>query len=163
MRGLSGARASGHLAQELLLSLHHTGRADLLGGDFAAPAGRAPREVCAGGGGGSCAARLTEWLPTDAAAPAPAPSGVRLSIATPEPNTRIWRNPEAPPAANRLLLKATTEPSVPQIVWLVDGAPVAVTSPSTPYAWTLTPGEHRFQIRLPFADATSRVVRVVVE
>jgi penicillin-binding protein 1C len=166
MRGLSGARASGHLAQEILLALHHAGRSDLTAGDFAPPEGRVAKEVCAGSGDegpASCAARLTEWLPPNQTPPPVEAAPVRLTIVTPEPNTRIWRNPEAPPAANRLLLKATVEPPVPQIVWLVDGAPAATTPPDRPFAWTLTPGEHRFQVRLPFAATASRTVRVVVE
>jgi penicillin-binding protein 1C len=166
MRGLSGSRASGHLAQEILLALHHTGRGDLIAGDFRPPEGRAPREVCAGSGedvGPSCAARLVEWLPKAAGPSVDGAPPVRLTIVTPEANARIWRNPETPAAANRLLLKAATQPAVPQIVWLVDGAPVATTSPDKPLAWLLMPGEHRFQVRLPFEATASRVVRVVVE
>jgi penicillin-binding protein 1C len=52
---------------------------------------------------------------------------------------------------------------VPQIVWLVDGEPVATISPEKPFAWPLLLGEHRFQVRLPFEAAVSKVVRVVVE
>ena len=107
MRGLSGARASGSLAQAILLSLHHATRSDLTAGDFRAPAGRAPTEVCTRTGlrtGGArttdaCSERLTEWLAPEGVAAAPAAdSPVRLSIITPEPNARIWRNPEVPAA-----------------------------------------------------------------
>jgi penicillin-binding protein 1C len=166
MRGLSGSRASGHLAQEMLLALHHAGRSDLTAGDFKPPEGLTPREVCAGNGvdaGGSCAARLVEWLPRVTEVPAADTAAVRLTIVTPEPNARIWRNPEVPAAASRILLKAETQPAVPQIVWLVDGEPVATISPEKPFAWPLLLGEHRFQVRLPFEAAVSKVVRVVVE
>ena len=36
---------------------------------------------------------------------------------------------------------------VQQIVWLVDGRPVAVGAPDAPLYWTLVPGRHRFQVR----------------
>ena len=64
---------------------------------------------------------------------------------------------------NKLVLRATVEPAVPQILWLVDGQPAKLASPEEPFHWTLLPGQHRFQIRLPLEPATSRPVRVVVE
>ncbi len=167
MRGLSGARAAGNIAQEILFELHHATRSDLTAGDFSAPAGRVPAEICTRSGArasGNCAERLTEFLPADPAPPPPPDNDVvRLSIITPEPNARIWRNPEAPPIANRLVLKAAAEPEVPQIVWLVDGDAVRTADPRLPFYWPLTPGVHRFQIRLPFAATASRPVRVVIE
>ncbi|MDB5510540.1 MAG: glycosyl transferase family 51 [Enterovirga sp.] len=88
---------------------------------------------------------------------------VRLSVASPEQNTRLWRNPDAPAVANRLALKANVEPRVPQVVWYVDGEPFALTDPDVPVFWPMTPGVHRFQVRLPLRDGASRLVRVVVE
>ena len=87
----------------------------------------------------------------------------RLTIVTPAPDTHLWRNPEAPPALDRLVLRASTEPKVAQIVWLVDDRPVAVAAPDVPVYWKLTPGRHRFQIRLPLQADMSRPVTVVVE
>ncbi len=153
MAQLSGARGAGRLAQALLLGLHGGGRADLLAGDLPAPSGWNQAELCTGNG---C---LTEWVqprPT----PAPAP---RLDIVQPEPDTHVWQNPEAPPSLNRLVLRAVAEPLVPQIVWLVDGEPVATAPPATPLTWALRPGRHRFQIRLPLQESTSRAITVVVE
>ena len=126
MHGLSGGRAAGSLAQAILLGLHHVTRGDLVAGEFRPPSGRMPQEVCTASGArvsSACAERLLEWLPADptpAAAPA-ADAPVRLGITTPEPNARIWRNPEVPAGASRLVLKAVAEPAVPQIVWIVDG------------------------------------------
>ena len=87
----------------------------------------------------------------------------RLNVASPEHNSRIWLNPEAPPVANRLALKAHVEPRVPQIVWYVDGEPFGVADPDQPLLWPMRPGVHRFQIRLPGTDGASKIVRVVVE
>jgi penicillin-binding protein 1C len=61
------------------------------------------------------------------------------------------------------VLKAQADPPVPQIVWLVDGAPVRTADPTLPFYWPLTPGAHRFQIRLPFGAILSHPVRVVVD
>jgi penicillin-binding protein 1C len=52
---------------------------------------------------------------------------------------------------------------VPQIVWLLDGDPVAVAAPDAPFYWPMTPGRHRFQVRLPLRDVVSRPLAVVVE
>jgi penicillin-binding protein 1C len=99
-----------------------------------------------------------------AAADDPAASdGPRLSIVAPEHNSRIWRNPETPAALDRLALKAVVEPRVPQVVWYVDGEPFAVADPDKPVYWPISPGAHRFQLRLPYRDGASRPVRIVVE
>jgi penicillin-binding protein 1C len=65
--------------------------------------------------------------------------------------------------ANRLALKAQVEPRVPQVVWYVDGEPFAVTDPDLPVFWPMSPGVHRFQLKLPLSEGASRPVRIVVE
>jgi penicillin-binding protein 1C len=164
MRGLSGARAAGGLASDILLALHGATRADLTAGELPAPAGRVATELCTETGtvAAACAGTLTEWVGPPAP-DAPTAGAVRLSIIAPDQNSRIWRNPEVPGAVNRLVLRAAAEPRVPQVVWLVDGAPVATADPAKPFLWPMTPGAHRFQIRLPFAATASASVRVVVE
>jgi len=102
-----------------------------------------------------------EGYPIDEVSPGAVP--IRLSITAPEHNSRIWRNPEAPQALNRLALKVVVEPRVPQVVWYVDGEPFAVTDPDNPVLWPIKPGTHRFQVRLPLRNGFSRPVRVVVE
>ncbi len=159
MRGLSGARAAGSVAQEILLGLHRATRGDFSGGGFAPPAGRVARELCVDS---ACAARLTEYLP-DRDELSVVADTARLSIVAPEANARIWRNPEAPAAANRIMLKASASAEVTQIVWLVDGVPLATAPPGEAIPWTLARGAHRFQIRLPFAATASATVRIVVE
>jgi penicillin-binding protein 1C len=94
---------------------------------------------------------------------APTGGAVRLTIATPENNSRIWLNPETPPALNRIALKSVVEPRVPQVVWYVDGEPFAVTDPDQPVFWTVKPGTHTFQLRRPLQPGTSRTIQVVVE
>jgi penicillin-binding protein 1C len=91
------------------------------------------------------------------------PGTVRLAIAAPADNSHFWRNPETPPALDRLPLKAVVEPHVPQVVWYVDDEPFAISDPDTPVLWPIRPGAHRFQLRLPLQDAGSATARVVVE
>ena len=162
MAGLSGARAAARLAQAVMLDLHGANRTDLLAGVFPAPAGRGAVELCIGTGQpGACSQQLTEWVRPDATAPAE--PARHLAITEPQPDAHIWRNPDAPAALQRLALHAAVVPPVGQVVWLVDGEPVAVQSPEQPFLWPMQPGQHRFQIRLPFQDVVSRQVRVVVE
>ncbi len=164
MAAVSGARAAASLAQGILLHLHGLGRADLVAGELPAPPGRRQEELCTQTGdpaGPGCDQRLAEWVePGSISGPPAAP---RLAIIAPEPDTHVWRNPEAPPTLNRLLLRATADSSVAQIVWLVDGQPVATVPPSVPVAWAMTPGRHKIQIRLPLQPGASRSIDVMVE
>jgi penicillin-binding protein 1C len=165
MTQLSGARSAAQLAQAILLRLHGVGRSDLLAGEFAAPPGREEAELCTETGAPAskgCGQRLAEWV-RPGAATAGLNAAPRLAIVQPDPDTHVWRNPEVPAALDRLVLRASVVPHVPQVVWLVDGTPIATASPDTPLFWPLTPGRHRFQLRLPFEAELSRPVSVVVE
>ena len=159
MRQLSGGRAAAQLAQKVMLRLHGALRTDLVAGDFAAPAGRHRTELCPDP---ACTEHLTEWV--DPGTPLHArPEPVPLAIVQPEPDSHVWRNPEVPPALDRLVLRASAPPQVRQIVWLVDGKPVAVGAPDVPLYWTMVPGRHHFQVRLPLQDDASRPLAIVVE
>jgi penicillin-binding protein 1C len=159
MTRLSGARAAAGLAQSLMLWLHGAGRNDLMAGELPAPEGRRETELCPDA---ACSQRLTEWV-DPAAPPGPEPASAGLAIVQPEPDSHVWRNPESPPGLNRLVLRANAAPPIRQIVWLVDGQPVAVGAPDAPLYWVMVPGKHRFQVRLPLQDGASRPVTVVVE
>lgn len=190
MTQLSGARSAAKLGQAVMLALHGTRPGDLDDHGFAPPPGRVPVELCAFTGSQSaseCGQTLQEWLPpaaviASASAIAPAhrawakanryqvpaavadPAGpVSLSIVTPEQNSRLWRNPDVPARLNRVALKVVTDPPVPQVVWYVDGEPFMVADADQPVYWTLTPGAHQFQARLPLREGASRPVRIVVE
>jgi penicillin-binding protein 1C len=159
MTRLSGARAASSLAQAVMLHLHGALRSDFLAGDLAAPEGRHETELCPDP---ACTQHLTEWVdPTDR--PHPDSNTPRLAIVQPDPDSHVWRNPESPPALNRLVLRANAASQIRQIVWLVDGQPVAVAPPDAPLYWTMVPGRHRFQVRLPLQEDASRPVTVVVE
>ncbi|MBR0655760.1 glycosyl transferase [Roseomonas arctica] len=180
MMGVTGAQAAGAIAQAILLDLHGTSADALVAGGFAAPDGTAPVALCARTGrpdDGACGETLLEWLSAEdtlgARAEVEAPArGLadlsaeplqRLSVVSPEHNSRHWRNPEALPRLNRITLRAAVRLPVSQVVWHVNGEPFAVTDPSAPVYWPMTPGIHRFQLWLPSGDAASRSVRIVVE
>ncbi|MBR0654554.1 glycosyl transferase [Roseomonas arctica] len=180
MLGVTGGQAAGAIAQAILLDLHGTSADALVAGGFAAPDGTAPVALCARTGrpdDGACGPTLLEWLPAEDALGARAefdltpPGDVelraspvqRLSVVSPEHNSRFWRNPEALPRLNRITLRAAVRLAVPQVVWHVDGEPFAITDPGEPVYWPMTPGIHQFQLRLPSGETASRQVRIVVE
>ncbi|WP_367617364.1 transglycosylase domain-containing protein [Plastoroseomonas hellenica] len=176
MAGITGGLGAGALAQAVLLDLHGTSADALTAGGFPAPEGTAPVALCARTGrpdDGACGPTLLEWLPAGSALAAtaePAPpadalaaTASRLSVVTPEHNSRLWRNPEAPARLNRIALRAAVRPQAAQVVWYVDGEPFAVADPNETVYWPMAPGVHRFQVRLPSDEAVSRPVRIVVE
>jgi penicillin-binding protein 1C len=127
--------------------------------------------------------RYAEWLATtvlpreprrvsDLDAPAPAeslaarPGGERpvaLRITSPENGTTLLRDPETPNGLETLALRAVIDPPAAQVVWYVDGRPFEVAD--RPYAarWPIAPGDHVFQVRLPYTTLASSPVRVRVE
>ena len=95
--------------------------------------------------------------------PAAGAGAARIAVLSPENNTHIWRNPDAPPGLARIALKAVVSPKAEQVVWYVDGAPFAITDPDKTVMWKLEKGTHTFQLRLPLQPGGSKVVRVFVE
>jgi penicillin-binding protein 1C len=139
MARVSGSRAAARLVQAVLLELHQLNRADLVAGEFQPAQGDAERHA-------------------DTHA-----QTARLAVISPPPDTHVWRNPETPDALNRLVLRASASPRVPQVTWMVDGAPVATNSPDAPFYWPMVLGRHRFQVRLPLEPGESAAVAVTVE
>jgi len=88
---------------------------------------------------------------------------VRLHITSPEHRVRLLRDPETPPALSTVALTVVVDPPVRQVVWYVDGVPYQTVD--YPYAtrWRLQPGEHTFQVRVPFSPEGSPEVRVIVQ
>jgi penicillin-binding protein 1C len=172
MGRLSGGLSAADLAQAVFLHLHNVTRGDLTADGFAPPQGGRAVELCTASGNvatADCSARLSEFIVPGTSTRAALPDAVspdentHLSIVSPTPDTRVWRNPEVPAAMDRLVLRAQVSPLVRQIVWLVDGQDYALADPAAPLYWPVSPGVHRFQIRLPLQGSSSRAVRVVVE
>jgi len=91
------------------------------------------------------------------------PETIAIDLLSPEPGVRLLFDPEAPRDRNTLALRAAVAPRLAQLVWYVDGRPVATVEPPYTARWPLVPGEHWIEARAPFAPARSRRVRVVVE
>jgi penicillin-binding protein 1C len=187
MTRLTGARSAARLARAILMRLEGSAPGDLAEASFPAPQGHVPAELCAFDGrrsAGRCGQTLTEWVPVDDLPPVERvaavphawakanarvggqqspPGEVTLRIVAPDHNSRIWRNPETPPGLERLALKAVVDPPVPQVVWYVDGEPFSVADPDEAVFWPISPGQHRFELRLPHRSEGAGPVRVVVE
>jgi len=95
--------------------------------------------------------------------PADSARAPRVSLTAPENGLRVLRDPETPMAQATLALEATVDPPVPQIVWYVDGEPFQVADYPYTARWTLEPGEHSFQARLPHTAGASGKARVIVQ
>jgi penicillin-binding protein 1C len=182
MNQLGGASSSARLAHAILAHIHGAKAGDITPDAFDPLPGRTPVQLCATGAvknDGACGETLIEWVKPEEAkilatssthaalqsetTEALAPEQVELAITTPEHNSHIWRNLEQPSSMNKIALKVKTTPSVEQIVWYVDGEPYAVADPEQPTFWSLQPGVHRFQARLPLRSGASRTVKVTIE
>jgi penicillin-binding protein 1C len=105
-------------------------------------------EALAGARGGSQLAGETETV---------------VRILSPEQDARLYFDPETPRELATLALRATVEPPVEQLVWYVDGRPVATVDRPYSTRWRLEPGVHVVQARVPFSAVRSRTVRFLVE
>jgi penicillin-binding protein 1C len=87
----------------------------------------------------------------------------RLRITSPEDGVRLLRDPETPADLSTVSLTVVVDPPVHQVVWYVDGRPYETVDYPYTTRWKLTPGDHTFQVRLPFSEGASGAVRVVVQ
>jgi penicillin-binding protein 1C len=165
--GLGGTASAAELVRAIMLRLHQTVPGELTDATLAIPDGYVPAPVCAAPADTpaptTCERTLREWVSPQPPASSTPPATEQLSIITPADGTRVWRNPESPPAANGFALRASVRPHVSQVVWYVDDQPFALTDPDASVIWPLHPGEHRFQIGLPLQPGRSRPVHLVVE
>lgn len=177
MRGVGGVGSAARLAHAVLAQAHGATLGEIAPEGFAQPAGRVAIDLCRETSeAGVCAQSLREWVkPADApgralsAAPGATimpeaqAEDARLVIATPEHNMHVWRNPEQPAALNKLAFKLVDGRHDAQIVWMVDGAPVALAQADETVFWPMTPGAHRIEARRALAPGGSRTIRVTVD
>lgn len=88
---------------------------------------------------------------------------VRLRITSPEHKVRLLRDPETPADLSTVALTVVVDPPVRQVVWYVDGRPYETVGYPYTARWPLQPGEHTFQVRVPFRPEGSPEVRVIVQ
>ena len=85
---------------------------------------------------------------------------VQVQITSPRDGLTLLRDPEAPAGMDTLLLQATVDPPVPQVVWYVDGEPVATVHAPYELRWPVQAGEHTFEVRAALQHATSQRIRI---
>ena len=112
-------------------------------------------------GAAADAEQASAWPPGGKVALAGGPT--RLRITSPENGARLLRDPETPADLNTVALRAVVDPPVNEVVWYVDGLPVATAPYPYTARWRLQPGEHTFQVRLGSGGSASRRVQVTVE
>jgi penicillin-binding protein 1C len=113
------------------------------------------------GGARAAAEPASAWPPGGKVVLAGGP--MRLRITSPENGARLLRDPETPADLNTVALRAVVDPPVNEVVWYVDGLPVATAAYPYTARWRLQPGEHTFQVRLGSGASASRRVLVTVE
>ena len=102
------------------------------------------------------------WTATAGGRPRAAEKPVTLRIASPSNGIVILRDPEMPADMSTLPLEVVVDGPAKQVVWYVDGQPFEVAGHPFSARWSLTPGEHTFQARLPYREERSGLVRVTV-
>ena len=112
-------------------------------------------------GAAADAEQSSAWPPGGKVALAGGPT--RLRITSPENGARLLRDPETPADLNTVALRVVVDPPVNEVVWYVDGLPVATAPYPYTARWRLQPGEHTFQVRLGSGGSASRRVQVTVE
>ena len=91
--------------------------------------------------------------------PPPEPS---VEIAAPRDQARYLWDPNTPAQYATIRLAARVRPRSEQVVWIVDGVPVARVDYPHEYRWSLQPGKHTIQAALQNRPTRSRPVTVVV-
>ncbi|KIM00345.1 Multimodular transpeptidase-transglycosylase [Paramagnetospirillum magnetotacticum MS-1] len=90
-------------------------------------------------------------------------AGAGLRVIAPRDGLRMARNPETPPEADMLNLRATVGRGVTTVVWLVDGRPWAEAGAHDPVHWPLSAGTHVFQVTSQDGTQRSAPVAISVE
>lgn len=85
----------------------------------------------------------------------------RVNILEPLNGTEVIRDPEAPDGVTTLALRAAAPPDV-QVLWTIDGAPVAVSEAPHTLRWPVEAGAHTILARIALTDVEAAPVRIVV-
>jgi penicillin-binding protein 1C len=159
MDQLGGITSAALIGRDILLRLYPNETDGQSDGNFAAPPGTRPEEICAATGApGPCAQQLVVYLGAQAATQAPSPAA-QLRIIAPLNHSAFILNPDTPPGLAVLPLRAAGAGDAP-LEWVVDGQEYQVASGSGTVLWPATPGRHIFQART--ASAASQPVEVMV-
>jgi penicillin-binding protein 1C len=91
--------------------------------------------------------------------PAPEP---RVVIREPREKSRYLWDPDTPAEFSTIRLAASVSPRTEEIVWIVDGVPVARVGYPHETRWSLEPGTHVIEAAMAQRPLSSRPVTVVV-
>ena len=92
----------------------------------------------------------------------PVQAAPRLSITTPRDHVKLLFDPETPRESATIRLAADVTPRDEEIVFLVDGTPIAQTGYPHEVRWTPTPGRHRIEAAFVRRGQRSTPIRVTV-
>jgi penicillin-binding protein 1C len=86
-----------------------------------------------------------------------------VRIREPQPASRFLFDPDTPRELATLRLAAAVQPATEEVVWLVDGTPVARVGYPHEARWSLTPGTHVIRAVLAGGREASAPVRITVD
>ena len=92
----------------------------------------------------------------------PIPEAPALAITTPRDRVKVLFDPETPRESATIRLAADVSPRDEEIVFLVDGTPIAQTGFPHEVRWTLTPGRHKIEAAFVRRSGRSPPVRITV-
>jgi penicillin-binding protein 1C len=92
----------------------------------------------------------------------PKPVQPRLAITTPRDKVKFLYDPDTPGEFSTIRLAADVFPRDEEVVFLVDGTPVARTGYPHEIRWPLTPGRHKIEAAFVRRGEKSRPVRIRV-
>jgi penicillin-binding protein 1C len=85
----------------------------------------------------------------------------RVNILEPLNGTEVIRDPEAPDGVTTLALRAAAPPDT-QVLWEIDGAPIAVSEAPHTLRWPVEAGAHTILARIALTNVEAKPVRIVV-
>lgn len=91
------------------------------------------------------------------------PSVRAVRIREPTPASRYLFDPDTPRALSTLRLSAVVQPATEEVVWLVDGVPVARVGYPHEARWPVEPGPHVIRAVLAGGREASAPVRITVD
>lgn len=87
---------------------------------------------------------------------------IELKISQPIDGQYLLIHPEMPPEHNTIAMRVKTTKPVKQVLWYVDGEPYATATDPFSVRWQLKPGQHTFQVGLPYRQERSQPVTITV-
>ena len=96
--------------------------------------------------------------------PSPSTESPYAGIAIEEPiDGSVFRfHPDTPRQLQSIALRASVTPTVPEIIWYVDGKPFQKVSYPYTTRWHLRAGDHALQARFPQADIQSGIITITI-